>query len=487
MQELAPYGRGASGNIPTRPSGGVSRGEAMHRWPLYALAWLGLAALPLAQTSSSAVLFEGARLLIGDESPVIERGAILVDSGRIVAVGAQGTVSAPAGSARVDLAGKTLMPAMVNVHVHIGYEGYTTWQAHNHTPANVVDHLQRSAFYGTAATTSVGSSPTDQLLAVQRDQKAGKLPSNAARLLFMPGMAPPNGGPDHILREATNELKVVNEVTTPDQARAAVRRVGGLGVKHLKAWFDDRRGSYPKLTTATYLAIVDEARRQGITLHTHAIDIADQKVAVKAGTDVLVHMVQRQPLDDEFLALVREKKPYWATVIGLGDPTALCTPDPFFEQAIPPSVIARIRATMERLPLTPSCGPLPATAADRERQMAVNFPQMLAAGARVVLATDTGIQPGHTFGSGEHVELARWVQLGMSPAEAIVAATSRPAMLMGQADLGTLAVGKRASFIVLDANPLENILHTRRIADVYLDGARVDRDALRMRFTREPR
>jgi len=459
----------------------------MHRWPLSALAWLGLAALPLAQTSSSAVLFEGARLLIGDESPVIERGAILVDGGRIVAVGAQGTVSAPAGSARVDLAGKTLMPAMVNVHVHIGYEGYTTWQARNHTPANVVDHLQRSAYYGTAATTSVGSSPTDQLLALQRDQTAGKLPPNAARLLFMPGMAPPNGGPDHILREATNELKVVNEVTTPDQARAAVRRVGGLGVTHLKAWFDDRRGSYPKLTTATYLAIVDEARRQRITLHTHAIDIADQKVAVKAGTDVLVHMVQRQPLDDEFLALVREKKPYWATVIGLGDPTALCTPDPFFEQAIPPSVIARIRATMERLPLTPSCGPPPTTAADRERQMAVNFPQMLAAGARVVLATDTGIQPGHTFGSGEHVELARWVQLGMSPAEAIVSATSRPAALMGQADLGTLAVGKRASFIVLDANPLENILHTRRIADVYLDGARIDRAALAAGFRREPR
>ena len=71
----------------------------------------------------------------------------------------------------------------------------------------------------------------------------------------------------------------------------------------------------------------------------------------------------------------------------------------------------------------------PANAADRERQMAVNFPRMLAAGARVVLATDTGIQPGHTFGSGEHVELARWVQLGMSPAEAIVAATSRPANL----------------------------------------------------------
>ncbi len=119
--------------------------------------------------------------------------------------------------------------------------------------------------------------------------------------------------------------------------------------------------------------------------------------------------------------------------------------------------------------------------------MAVNFPQMLAAGARVVLATDTGIHPGHTFGSGEHVELARWVQLGMTPADAIVAATSRPAALMGQPDLGTLAVGKRASFVVLEANPLDDIRNTRRIADVYLDGVRVDRAALQAGFTRERR
>jgi len=193
---------------------------------------------------------------------------------------------------------------------------------------------------------------------------------------------------------------------------------------------------------------------------------------------VLVHMVQRQPLDDEYLALLREKRPYWATVIGLGDPTEVCEPDAFFEQALPPQVIARIRATTERRPLAPSCGPPSPTAAQREEQMARNFPQYIAAGTRIVLGTDTGIQPGHTFGSGEHVELARWVQLGLRPSEAIVAATSGPAQRMGLTDLGSLTVGKRASFIVLDGNPLENIRNTRRIADVYLDGARFDRDGL---------
>jgi imidazolonepropionase-like amidohydrolase len=107
---------------------------------------------------------------------------------------------------------------------------------------------------------------------------------------------------------------------------------------------------------------------------------------------------------------------------------------------------------------------------------------MIASGARIVLGTDTGIHPGHTFGSGEHVELARWVQLGLTPMQAIVAATERPAELMGLQDMGTLAVGKRADFLVLDANPLENIRNTRQISSVYLDGTKFDRDALLARW-----
>jgi imidazolonepropionase-like amidohydrolase len=147
-------------------------------------------------------------------------------------------------------------------------------------------------------------------------------------------------------------------------------------------------------------------------------------------------------------------------------------------------VIADIRAMTERRPLAPSCGPPSPNAARREEIMAYNFPRMIAAGARIVLGTDTGIQPGHTFGSGEHVELARWVNLGLSPSDAIVAATSRPAQLLGLKDTGSLAAGKRADFIVLDANPLDDILNTRKIASVYLDGAKFDREAMIARWKR---
>ena len=426
-------------------------------------------------------VFDGARILDGNGGAPIENGRLVIADGRITAIGPQSSVAAPQGATRVDVAGKTIMPAMINVHAHMGYEGYTTWSARNHTAANLLDHVQREAFYGVGAATSVGSSPTDVSLQFQRDQQAGKFPP-AARYLFMPGMAPPNGGPDHILREATNELRVVNEVTTPEEARIAIQKMADQNIRHVKMWVDDRGGTYPKLSPEVYNAIVQEAHARKITVHAHAIQLADQKAVVRAGADVLVHMVQREPIDQEFQGLLQQHKPYWATVISLGDPVEVCNADPFFEEAMPFAVVAKIRANKERVGLTAHCAPPSPNAAARERTLAQNFPMMIAAGVKLVLATDTGIHPGHTFGSGEHVELARWVQLGLPPAQAIVAATRTPAELMGLSDLGTLAAGKRASFIVLNANPLVNIRNTRTIADVYLDGVKFDRDAARRKM-----
>jgi imidazolonepropionase-like amidohydrolase len=435
-----------------------------------------LAAVFAPGVQSQVVLYEGARLIIaGDGGAPIEGGAFLVRNGRIAAIGKQ--VAAPRGAARIDLAGKTVMPAMINAHIHIGYEGYTSWGAKNHTPQNLLDHLQREAFYGTAAAMTAGSSPTDMALQFERDQLAGKF-ALAARFLFAPGMAPPHGGPDEVLREATTELHAVNEVSTGEEARTAVRGMAAKKIRNVKIWVDDRRGTYPKMTPEVYNAIIDEAHKRGMIVHAHATTLADQKAVVRAGADVLVHLVQGERIDDELMMLLKEKKPYWATVIGLGDRTAVCENDPFFEQSLPARIVESIRATKQARPLTPNCAPPSPNAANREAILAYNFPKMVEAGARVVLGTDTGIHPGHTFGSGEHVELARWVQLGLTPAQAIVAATQRPAELLGLKDSGTLAVGKRADFIVLDANPLEDIRNTRRISAVYLNGVKFDRDAM---------
>src|ERR1041384_5309421 len=209
------------------------------------------------------IVFEGARLIVGDDRAPIENGAFVVQSGRITAVGAKGSVTAPAGASRVDLTGKTVMPTMINVHIHIGYEGYTSWGADQYTADNVLDHLQREAFYGVGVAQSVGSSPTDPSIQFQRDQQAGKFPP-AARFFFMPGMAPPNGGPDAVLLKGTQALHAVYEVSTGDEARAAVRSMAAKNLKNVKIWGDDRRGTYPKMTPEVYNAIIAEAHAGGM-------------------------------------------------------------------------------------------------------------------------------------------------------------------------------------------------------------------------------
>jgi imidazolonepropionase-like amidohydrolase len=245
----------------------------------------------------------------------------------------------------------------------------------------------------------------------------------------------------------------------------------------VKIWVDDRRGTYPKMSPEVYNAIIAEAHAHQMLVHAHAIQMADQKAVVRAGADVLVHTVQNEKLDDELLGLLREKKPYWTTVIGLGDRSEICDNDPFVDQTYPAKTLAEIRASA-------GCGPVSPNAATREATLASNLPAYVAAGARLVLGTDAGITPRHAFGWADHHELARWVKSGITPAQAIVAATSRPAELLGLKDAGTLAVGMRADFLVLNANPLENIQNTRAISAVYLGGAKLDREALLAQWKR---
>jgi imidazolonepropionase-like amidohydrolase len=429
--------------------------------------------LRLSSQGAPPTIFDNPRLIIGDGT-TIERGAIVVQDGRITAVGPAAAVTAPRGAARVDLTGQTVMPGMINAHVHIGYEGYTSWGAENYTAKNVLDHLQREAFYGIVATQSVGSSPTEPSLQFERDQKSGKLPV-ASRFLFMPGMAPPNGGPDAILLKGTSALHAVSEVSTPAEARAAVQAMAAKRLRSVKIWVDDRRGTYPKMPPEVYNAIIAEAHQHQMKVHAHATTLADQKAVLRAGVDVLVHTVQGERVDDELLQIVSEKRPYWTTVIGLGDRSEVCNNDPFVDDTYPPTVVAAIRGS--------SCGAPPANAAARDDMLTNNVQKMVAAGARLVLGTDAGITPRYAFGWADHHEMARWVQFGLSPSQALVAATKTPAELLGLPDLGLLAAGRSADFIVLSANPLENIRHTRDITAVYLRGTALDRGALAAKFT----
>jgi imidazolonepropionase-like amidohydrolase len=431
------------------------------------------------------VIYEGARLIIGDATAPIESGAFVVRNGHITAIGRKGSISAPAGATHVDLTGKTVMPALNNVHIHIGYEGFVSWSVENHSAENVLDHLEREAFYGVGTAMAMGDQPVGFAIQFQQDQQTGKFPP-AARFFFAAGMAPPGGGPDSLLIQGTTPLHAVYEVSTPDEAVTAVRKIYAMKIRELKFWVDNRdntRGGMKKMPPEVYSALIGEAHKHGMIVHAHATNLQDQKGVVKAGVDVLVHTLAAEKVDDEFLAILKEKRPYWAPVMGLGDRSELCDgKNPFIEQVLPDSVIADIKAGRTWLPSSPCSTSANAQFAQREENLSYNFPKYIAAGARIVLGTDAGVSAKYSYGFAEHHEIGMYVRLGMTPAETIVAATSRPTEVLRITDTGTLAKGKRADFIVLNANPLENIGNTREIDSVYLYGARLDRDALQAKF-----
>src|SRR5246127_778957 len=145
------------------------------RWTILA-GWIVVTSLAsvIGYAQSNTVLYQGARLIIGDASASIETGEFLVQNGRITAIGREGSIHAPARASHIDLSGKTVMPTMNNVHIHIGYEGYVSWSVENHTRENVLDHLEREAFYGIGTAMTMGDQPADFAIQFQKDQRSGK-------------------------------------------------------------------------------------------------------------------------------------------------------------------------------------------------------------------------------------------------------------------------------------------------------------------------
>lgn len=443
------------------------------------LAWLG----PVVAYSQTAVLYEGARLIIGDASAPIENGAFLVQNGQITAIGARGAVSAPAGVTHVDLTGKTVMPALVNIHVHLAWELFTPYGdvpagPDNFTLDNLVDHLEREAFYGVGTVNDGGSGVISVEQQFQAEQAAKKLPP-AAQLSIMAGVVAPDGGPDGVLIWGTRPRHASYEVLRAPEARKAVQDIADKKIHQLKIWYTDRNGTYPEMPAPVYAAVIDEAHKHGILVHVHATTWREQKDSLKAGVDLLVHTVSNTPPDDEMVALLKEKKPYWTPVMGLGDHSDMCDHDPFVEQTMPAKVIEEVQASNACRPGAGRGGRGGAVSpAAREEALKTSFTTMIRSGARLVLGSDSGVFPRYAIGWSEHHEMGMYVRLGATPAEAIIASTSRSAEALGLKDVGMLAKGKKADFIVLNANPLDDIKNTRQISAVYLRGAKLNREAL---------
>jgi len=447
--------------------------------------------------TTGVTLFEGARLITGDGSAPIENSAFIVDNNRFTAVGRRGEVQAPPGAARVDLTGKTVMPTMVDLHGHIGFQNVAegTMSKEMYTRENLIDHLQLLAYNGVGAVVGVGD------LVSRSDLHGGRtnwgdvplrvrdevVPGAALFKTAGPGIAWPGSG----AQGHPSRVDVSYPVSTVEEAKAAVDDYVAMKPLFVKIWVDDRGGTKKTLTPPLYRAVVEEAHKYNVPVGVHNVTLANAKELMRAGVEGWLHVPARggEEADDELVSIVKDRiarkdhpnmwmtpslitawmdtqggtRPEW-----LDDPllrAAYSTHDieehwgnPLKKMA--PDEVARARRSFE---------------SDARSAM-----KLRGAGITVVNGTDTG-QTRFWIGFFDHLDLESMVAMGMTPSDVIVAATRDAAAVAG-VNTGLVAAGRSADFMVLDANPLERISNTRKINKVFLRGVEVDRAAMRARW-----
>ena len=396
-------------------------------WFRVALALVALATLAL-NAQSNVTLFENGRVIVGD-GKVLENASFLVQDSRITQVGPASAIKAPAGAARVSLAGKTVMPAIVDAHVHTST-----------TAPELETDLRRRAHFGVSAALSMGLDGTDAVFA-----QRGKTTPGLARIFTAGrGITAPEKG----------RTEVPFWVTTPEEARKAVQENAAKKVDIIKIWVDDRDGKFPKLTPPLYTAVIDEAHRQKLRVSAHIFSLEDAKGLLKAGIDSFAHGIRDRDMDDEAIALLKAR-PNFVLIPNMPD-RGVAADYSWLKGQIPDGELQKIQAGATDRP----------QAAATWAIQARNLKKMSDAGVKITVGTD-----GNTPWA-PHVEMADMVAAGMTPSQVIVAATKNGAEFLRMAATGTIANGAIADFLILDANPLDDITNTRKISAVYLHGAK---------------
>jgi imidazolonepropionase-like amidohydrolase len=445
--------------------------RADRRSPLFATCLL-LAAGTFAPAQGQSVLFEGARLIDGEGGTPIENAAFVVEGGRFTATGRSGALTVPAGATRIDLAGKTVIPGLIDAHVHMGYRKGLSFGTDNYTRENLLDTLNRFAYYGVAAILETGTARSDLAYRLRAEVPPGALFRTAGRGFGMPGAGP--GGP---MRDSAYG------VTSEAEARADVQELAGKKVDMIKIWVDDRNGTVEKLKPNLYRAIIDEAHKHNIHVLAHIVDLADVKDLLRAGVDGFAHMIRDHDIDDELLGLLKARpnvffqQTLWGERRAIYASTPAWLDEPLLRETFSPKEIELLGEEFTANPANPE-------AAQRGRAMGQvnlrNTARLNAAGVTLAVGTDSGgVSGGQYFGLGTHIEMEVQVtRAGLTPMQALVAGTRTSARVLGLDQLGTIASGKSADFLVLNGNPLDNIANTRKIGRVYLRGQEIPRAAM---------
>jgi len=393
---------------------------------------------------------------------------IVINKGRITAI-LPGTQPPPEDATVVNLQGKTIMPTLISAHSHVGNLKGTNASGTNYTRENIVRQLNKYESYGVGAVLCMG---TDRPLIFNgfRDSSVMGLLPGARMYSAGYGFGVPNGGPAGM-----------DGINRPASAEEAVKQVDAVALLKptvIKIWVDDFGGTVPKMKPEIYQAIIKEAHAKGIRVASHLYYLTDAHALVDAGVDIIAHSVRDKDIDDSLLKKMKQKGVVYIPTLSLDEYAYIYARKPewinydFFKASLEPGVYEMITSEQYQNNIKNS----PAFEKNKAAfETALrNVKKVFDAGILVVLGTDSGANPLRTQGFSEHLEMELLVQAGLTPKQAITIATCNAATaLRCIKDYGTIEAGKKADFIILNANPLTDIKNTRNINAVYKNGKQV--------------
>jgi imidazolonepropionase-like amidohydrolase len=386
----------------------------------------------------------GARIIDGSGKPAIENATLLVRNGRIEAIGKK--VKLPPNVKRVDATGKTIIPGLINAHGHVNNE------------AQLGKYLRD----GVTTILSLGGEKEFALR-----ELCAKFPAGTSPHLYVAG----------VIQDSSTMPGAVT-VKTPEEARRSVDSLVENKPDIVKVRVDDFLGARPKMTPDVYGAVIDQAHKNGLRTASHVVLLDDAKGLLKAGVDYIAHSVRDREVDQEFISLMKKRRvPYSPTltrevaVFTYADRPEFFS-DPFFLKEADPEEMAKMEDPAHQDAVRKD-----AAARWYREHMDVamrNLKLLSDAGITIAMGTDSGGGPGRFQGYFEHMELEYETKAGLTPMQALVSATSGAAKALSVSkELGTLEKGKQADFLVLSANPLDDIRNTRKIDSVWIGGVRV--------------
>ena len=400
---------------------------------------------------SSYTIFVGATLIDGSGAPPMENAFMLIKDGRITAIGTGGRVEAPEGATVVDVSGKTIMPGIINGPGHVGEVRGV--EGGHYATETLEQNLGLYARYGVTTVVSLGG---DKEEAVPFRALNDTLPTSRARL--------------YIAGEVISG-------ETPEEALAAVERNHEMGVDFMKIRVDDNLGASTKMSEEVYQAVIQRSHELGYPIATHMYYLDDAKKLLEAGSDLLAHSIRDLPVDEELISLIKAKDIGYCPTLTrelstfVYEDTAAFFSDPFFLKEYDASIISALLDPSRQQEIRQS-----SSAQTYKKQLPVayaNLKTLSDQGVPIVFGTDSGV-PTRFMGYFEHLEMEMMAEAGMTPMDIIVSATKTTAEALKLKDLGTLSPGHWADFLVLDADPLEDIRNVRKIAGVYIGGKEVE-------------